>query len=57
MVLGADQKGEGRRLKGKIREQNQCYGLLGFHVAYQYSFTWSIKTLLRTFDGVKFAAC
>lgn len=30
MVLGADQKGEGRRLKGKIREQNQCYGYLVF---------------------------
>lgn len=53
MVLGAAPKGEERRLKGKIREQNWCYGLLSFH-AYQCNFTWSIMSHLQTFDGVEF---
>lgn len=47
--------GLGRRLKGKTRDQKQCYGVLGFHVAYQYNSTWSLMTLLQTSGGVKYA--
>lgn len=43
--------------EGKNKRAKPVLWLLGFHVAYQYSFTWSIMTLLQTFDGVKFAAC